>query len=164
MVPPIRHAWRLDEVLPHRPPMILLDEIVATDDTSITCNASIGDDHPFLRGGVVSPMVLLECMAQASGALLGVWTREADREVTGGLLLGSPEFELYVDALHVGDRLHVRSQHLWGTDDIWKFRCRAWRGDELLAEGVLNVLRVDFRRAQADLADEPSRRAKGWTA
>lgn len=65
---------RILERIPHRPPMLLVDEIVTEDATSIHCRKAIRDDEFFLQGHypdnpIVPGVILCECAAQ-SGALL----------------------------------------------------------------------------------------------
>jgi 3-hydroxyacyl-[acyl-carrier-protein] dehydratase len=60
--------------IPHRPPMLLVDEIVNEEATSILCRKTIRDDEFFLQGHypdnpIVPGIILCECAAQ-SGALL----------------------------------------------------------------------------------------------
>ncbi|MDH5493474.1 MAG: hypothetical protein OEY14_16085, partial [Myxococcales bacterium] len=56
-------------LLPHRPPMLLLEEILRWEPGRIVCRAELGPDHPFLApGGAGAPSALCaELLAQAAG-------------------------------------------------------------------------------------------------
>lgn len=70
--------------IPHRPPMLLVDEIVSEDDTSIHCRKTFRSDEFFVQGHypdqpIVPGVILCECGAQ-SGALFLAKRIEGDVE------------------------------------------------------------------------------------
>ena len=140
--PVVTEMVPVEDVLPHRAPMILIDEMVRIDGGIIDCVTTIRADSPFVVDGRVPAIVGLEYMAQSVGALLGLWVLLEGGRLTGGLLLGTRELELRVDSFAVGDRLDIRCCHEWGNDDIWRFGCALRREGELLMEGSLTVLRM----------------------
>lgn len=143
--PKVERMFPVAEILPHRGRMVLIDEVIAVDGGTIRCGVHIRPDSAFVRGSTVATIVCLEYMAQTTGALLGLWAAQIGGRVTGGLLLGTPEFELHVPELDVGDRVEVECTHLWGHDDVWKFSGAAYRGGQRVAAGTLNVLRTAGR-------------------
>lgn len=65
---------RIEQLIPHRPPMLLVDRIVAHDVDQITCEKTYRPDEHFLQGHYpdfpVVPGVILCESALQSGALL----------------------------------------------------------------------------------------------
>ena len=49
----------------HRPPMLLLDEVIEVTPSLVRCLARIRPDSPFLDGGVFAPTLLVDMAAQA---------------------------------------------------------------------------------------------------
>ncbi len=67
--------------IPHRPPMLLVDEIVSRDDQRITCRKTFRPDEYFVQGHypdfpLVPGVILCECALQAGAILLSRQTAE----------------------------------------------------------------------------------------
>lgn len=65
----------LEQFLPHRPPMLLVDEIVSRDDSSIVCRKTFHDTDFFVQGHfpgtpIVPGVIQCECCLQAGAVLL----------------------------------------------------------------------------------------------
>jgi predicted hotdog family 3-hydroxylacyl-ACP dehydratase len=135
-------------VVPHRPPMLWLDRIVAADDRSISCSGSVRSDAPFVRAGRAAAVVALEYMAQASAALLGLQAHRRGVVPGGGYLVGVPTFELFVDDLAVGDALDVHATQIWPgaerpAERLVSLDCKVERAGVAVALATLNVVRND---------------------
>ena len=65
---------RIHAAIPHRPPMLLVDEIVRQDEKSIVCRKTFHDDEFFFQGHypsfALTPGVILCEAAVQSGAVL----------------------------------------------------------------------------------------------
>lgn len=133
----------LVDLLPHDPPMVLLDAIRAFGGTDIECVVTIADGAPFMREGKIAAIVALEYMAQASGVLLGITAFSESGRIKRGYLLGAREMELDVDYFYVGDRLRVFSKHVWGKEDMANFECMVTRAEKRVAWATLNILIAD---------------------
>ncbi len=65
----------IEQKIPHRRPMLLLDEIVSQGESKIVCRKTFRADEPFLQGHfpdfpLVPGVILCECCLQAGAALL----------------------------------------------------------------------------------------------
>jgi 3-hydroxyacyl-[acyl-carrier-protein] dehydratase len=65
----------IENAIPHRPPMRLLDEIVRRDETSIVCKKTFSEDDFFVQGHfpgqpIVPGVIQCECCLQAGAVLL----------------------------------------------------------------------------------------------
>ena len=65
----------IESRIPHRAPMLLVDEISSISDTEIVCNKTFDEDEPFVQGHfpdypLVPGVILCECCLQAGALLL----------------------------------------------------------------------------------------------
>lgn len=133
----------ITDLLPHDPPMVLLDAVRDFTDTTIDCRVVIRDEAPFVEDGKVAALVSLEYMAQAAGVLLGVAAYSESGAIKRGLLLGCRELRLEVGHFAVGDELGIHAKHVWGSEGMANFECTVTRGDEQVAWATLNVLVIE---------------------
>ncbi len=144
------------ELVPQRPPMLLLDEVVAWDGATLRCAATVGADWLLLVDDSLPASALLEVMAQTVAALHGLQGRERGEPVRVGLLLGCRALALHVPRLPVGERVLASARQSFGMDAVTEFHCtveRAPRAGEAsgpcLAEGTLHVVRSDLEAQPA---------------
>ena len=127
------------ELVPHRPPMLLLDRVLSYDGQCVICETVLGPDSPFVEGGFVPGVVGIEYMAQAIAAGAGLSARDKGEGARIGFLLGCRKLTIAVDSFQVGDRLIVEARRTWGENHIGSFACTVQRGSEVLVEGSLTV-------------------------
>jgi len=130
---------RVAELLPHAPPMLLLDELLEVGPGFARCAVRVREDSVFVAEGRVRAVVALEYMGQAAAALAGFASREGGGRPAAGLLLGTRELTLRVPSFEVGDELIVDVKEEYKDERLSSFRCRVRRGGETVAEAVLNV-------------------------
>lgn len=133
----------LAEILPHRPPMLLLDAMTAIEVQSVTCSATVRAGAPFVAGERASSLLAVEYFAQAVAAMFAYKARGGDAGPFRGLLLGVRDLELDVSYLRVGDELQVHCREQWASGPVAQYQCQLSRGDERLASGAVTVLRGD---------------------
>lgn len=126
-------------LLPHEPPMILLDEVLRCDETSLVAAATITRASLFLEPEGVPAYVGIEYMAQACGAYAGAIARAEGEPVRIGFLLGTRRYETAAPWFRVGDRLTVSVSVIYRDSEMGAFDCRIERGGELLAAAQLNL-------------------------
>ncbi len=136
-----------ETILPHREPMLLVDEIIAVDDTGAVTAALVTEKWPFFDGRNVGAIVLIELVAQTAGIHNG-WIREKQDGPTAdkkGWIVGIRQAHLAVDAVSPGTNLITRTQNRMefeGFRDI--YGCVAWESTTI-AEITLQLLRSDQR-------------------
>ena len=131
--------WPIEALLPHAPPMILLDEVMGVDSESVAAVVTIRPDHPFIAVEGVPVQVGIELMAQVCGAYAGANALAAGEAVKLGFLLGTRRFQAYDDWLRRGDRLEVRAKLSFRDEEMGVFDCRIERRGDLVAEAQLSV-------------------------
>lgn len=95
----------IEELVPHRAPMLLLDRVTAFEGASVTCEVTVRDGAMFVEEGRVASPVFLEYMAQTAAAHAGLTAHHGASRA--GMLLGARELVLDVDEARVGEVLTV---------------------------------------------------------
>ncbi|MCA9688811.1 MAG: hypothetical protein KC636_04330 [Myxococcales bacterium] len=129
----------LAELLPHKPPMRLVDAITSIDGGAIVCRATITEDTPFVAGGEVSNLLALELFAQTAATLCAARAYGRGQAMRVGVLLGVRELTLEAPTLAVGDVLEVDVRERWSDARVGNFRCQLRRDGVVLASGAINV-------------------------
>lgn len=147
---PADHFPAIQELVPQRPPMLMLERVVAWDGAALTCAAVVAADWLLVDGDGMPAAGLLEVMAQAVAALHGLQGRSRGEPVRVGLLLGCRELALHVPRVRVGAALRVRAAQVFGMDALAEFDCRVeTTTGACLAEGTLHVVRGDLEAQPA---------------
>lgn len=131
----------ITELLPHRPPMVLLDEVLTFDDPTATCRVTLNEASMFMEQGVLRAVVALEYMAQCVGVCTSLRALTRGEPVSAGYLIGARELQLEREQFQAGDELLVEATLAFDGEKMGSFDCRVLRRDELVACGVLSVYR-----------------------
>ncbi len=130
-------------LLPHRPPMILLDELLAYDETAATAAVVIREDSLFVERGGVPAHIGLEYMAQACAAHAGALAGERGEPVKVGFLLGTRQYRADVPCFRVGERLVVSVTAIYRDEQMGAFDCRIAIDGRPVATAQLTVYQPD---------------------
>jgi predicted hotdog family 3-hydroxylacyl-ACP dehydratase len=129
----------IEHLLPHRPPMILIDELLAYDDARARAAVIIRDTSLFLEPEGVPSHIGLEYMAQTCGAHAGALALEHGGVVKIGLLLGSRQYRAHVPHFRRGERLEICVSAVYRDGEVGAFDCRIEIGGAAVAEAQLTV-------------------------
>jgi len=135
---------RPDSILPHREPMLLIEEILVLDDSYAVTRSVATEKWPLCDGRNVSAIVLIELVAQTSGIHNGFIRekREGSAAGTRGWIVGIRQARFLVDTLPVGTQLVTRTENrtefegfrdIFGTVEI---------DGQMVAEIALQLLRA----------------------
>lgn len=127
------------ELLPHAPPMVLLDEMVHADDERAVSRVHVRPTSPFFEDGGVPALVAIEYMAQTVGAWAGFRRRRDGEPPRIGYLLGTRELRLHADHFPAGAVLEVEIRRVWGETALGQFDAVVLQGGAVVAEGRLSV-------------------------
>jgi predicted hotdog family 3-hydroxylacyl-ACP dehydratase len=134
--------YPVESVVPQRPPMILIDEIVAREAESIVVVVAIRPTGLFFQPdrGVPSH-VALEWMAQACAAFAGCEARDTGSAVRIGFLLGTRDFHATRSWFAEGERLYVQALLEYRDKELANFACQVSNSPDgpSLARASLNV-------------------------
>jgi predicted hotdog family 3-hydroxylacyl-ACP dehydratase len=103
----------IEHLLPHRPPMRWLDELVEFTDTTAKATACFGVDHFAVSDGAVIETALVECVAQTVAAALGARAHASGKSSppAGGMLAAVSGFRVMARP-PCGQKLHIEAREV----------------------------------------------------
>ncbi len=137
---------QLEQILPHKYPMVLIDRIVEYDCEKGYLKAAvlINDNslffEPKLNG--VPMWVGIEYMAQAIAALAGIHQKESGNKKTEpkiGFIIGSRNYQCKLPVFELGNTLEIRIKELFVDLELAAFECIIERNNNELATAQINV-------------------------
>jgi predicted hotdog family 3-hydroxylacyl-ACP dehydratase len=129
-------------LLPHRPPMLLVDAIVGEVEGGLVSRAAIREDFPFLRDGEAELVVCMELVAQTVGCFTGLVDRRRGDKPRPGLLVGCRDARFSGDPLRVGDELSITIATRWVKEPAACFHGVVDRRAARIAEVEVTVVAI----------------------
>lgn len=132
----------LAELVPHEPPILLLDRVVSSTEDAVCCEAVLTPACPFVKNGRAEALLSLELMAQTLAVYVGLERRRrgiAEGRPRVGYLVGAQGVLFHVPALEVGRRLLTEARLQWHEGPLARFECRVQGDGRVLAVGVLTA-------------------------
>ena len=127
-------------LIPHRPPMLLVDKILAVEEKTGKARAVIGKDHLFLReDGTLAPEAFCELVAQGFGVCEAC--RRLNKGLTlegGGYLANLREAEFMAPA-RAGDELVICTEKIDECFDTYIVRGEIFCKDAKLAQVTVYI-------------------------
>ena len=134
--------------LPHRPPMLLIDEVLEVTDRIGVCRTTIHPDCVFAIDGRVHPSAMIEFVAQTCAIAVGVLAARQGDPPRLGMIMACREVSFAVDHFDVGDELTITVTKAFGQKMMAAFTGTVVRGGEVCTTIQLSV-------ADAELAGTP---------
>ena len=138
----------VDDVLPHRGTMRLVDQIVACDDDGVTVAASVDPQAWYADAQGAMPAWLgIELMAQAIATHVGLIAMRAGGRARPGVLLGASRYEARVPSFAADAHLRIEAKELLKSEQgHGAYECSIASGDRCLAQAVIKVFQpTDFQ-------------------
>lgn len=133
--------FTLEELLPHRPPILLVGEILEVDAEHAVTLSRVAATWPMAAGPRVPPLICIELAAQTAGVCNGwqrIRTHGPDSDRTGWLV-GIKRAEFFVDHLPVGALIHTRADNTLVFDKFRESSSQLHLGEQLIAEVILQL-------------------------
>ena len=137
----------VDDVLPHRGTMRLVDEIVACDDEAVAVLANVDPQAWYADAqGAMPAWIGIELMAQAIAAHVGLIAMRAGGRARPGVLLGASRYEAHVCSFAPGEQLRIEAKELLKSEEgHGAYECTISADDRCLAQAVVKVFQpTDF--------------------
>lgn len=129
----------LAQVLPHRPPLVLIDSLKRYDqETAEASKTFASNDYGLTTDGEVAEPMLIECLAQTVAAAQGSHARSHGHKPAEGMLVGVSGFD-YFRPVRPGEALTLttRITHRFGQFVVAEGTVTA--EDKLIAKGELKL-------------------------
>lgn len=132
--------YAIEEVVPHRQDMCLLQRILRWDQDNIEAELVVPGTGLFIENGQMPAWIGIEYMAQAIAAWSGCRARAAGAAPQLGFLLGSRRYSSLRSGFPSGTRLRVQARReLLGDNGLGMFACRILAGEEEWAVANVSV-------------------------
>ena len=128
----------IQELLPHDPPMVLLDRAVSFEESTFVAEVDIRADSIFCEDHGVPGWVGIEYMAQAVAAHAGYQARLEQEPPSIGYLLGTRSYRCSLPFFPIDATLRVHIESLYIDMGLGAFACRI-EIDGTVAEATINV-------------------------
>ncbi|MEH8022157.1 hotdog family protein [Rheinheimera metallidurans] len=135
-------GYSIEQVLPHRAPMILLNRFVEAGTDYGICSITISENSPFydVARAAVPAYVGIEYMAQTIAAYAGANRLVAGGQVKIGFLLGCRKYQPLVTEFTLGTELTVHATQLvMESSGLSVFECSISDQQQVLVTARLNV-------------------------
>ena len=113
----------LDQILPHKNPMILLNRLGKLVEDGLECYVDISNNSKFFDGEGVPNYVGLEYMAQTVAAYAGYHAFLKKEKVKEGFLLGSRDVTFTKLKYLLNDSLRITCKEFMHNDEMGVFDC-----------------------------------------
>lgn len=131
----------LEDLLPHRPPMLLIDQILEVDSGHAVTLSRVAGTWPLSDRHGVAPLIMVELAAQTAGVCNG-WDRIRTQGLDSdqmGWLVAVKRADFFIAHLPIGTMVTVRAENTLAFDKFREVTSRVYHEDHLLAEVVLQL-------------------------
>ncbi|CAG0966307.1 3-hydroxyacyl-[acyl-carrier-protein] dehydratase [Gammaproteobacteria bacterium] len=135
------------QLIPHRPPMLLVDDVLQWGPERIEARRTVRAGDPFVEYGELSDPALIECLAQTIAAGDAQHAREKGGRVVKGFLTGLTNLKFHARA-KVGETIELEADCLRRMEGMGLFKAVARVGQRVLAEGTFKLY-VDIDYSQS---------------
>jgi predicted hotdog family 3-hydroxylacyl-ACP dehydratase len=136
-------------LIPHRPPMVLIDEVTEYGPVLIRARRIVRAGDPFVGPEGLEDAALLECVAQTIAAGDALYAQSKGGRVVRGFLTGLTGVRVLGRAM-AGETVEISALCLRRMDGMGLFEAQATVGNRQIAQGRFKLF-VDI-----DYADRPS--------
>jgi predicted hotdog family 3-hydroxylacyl-ACP dehydratase len=136
--------WRVEDLLPHRGRMLLIDEILKVDTESAISRSRVTEAWPLFDGVGVPALMIIELVAQTCGLLNGLCRIQEQGEDSEkrGFLVGIKMAKLYIENLPLGESILTEARNRFKFEGFREIEGFAKMGSKLVGEVTLQVVQA----------------------
>jgi predicted hotdog family 3-hydroxylacyl-ACP dehydratase len=138
-------AMVVEDFLPHRGRMKLVDEIIAVDEERAVTLSKVTEQWPFFDGKSVNSLVLIELVAQTAG-VCNCWNgirTQGDKFVKKGWLVGIKHSRFFVDAIPLDTRIITSVENQFKLENFREIAGTATIDSKPACEITLQLVQAD---------------------
>jgi predicted hotdog family 3-hydroxylacyl-ACP dehydratase len=134
----------LEDLLPHRGNMLLIDEILEVDETFAVTSAVINESFPLLSKDGVDPLIMVELAAQTAGVCNGLERIKIQGKDSGnmGWLVGVKRAQFFVDYIPLGTTIVTRSENVHLYENLREVSSVLHMDDTIIGELTLQLIKA----------------------
>jgi predicted hotdog family 3-hydroxylacyl-ACP dehydratase len=136
----------IEDLIPHRGGMRLIDTIVAVDHIHAVTASTVKADWPLVGTRGAGPLLLIELAAQTAGVCFG-WNElkkpVEQRDEAKGWLVGVKMATFFVEDLTMGALITIRTETVLVVEHYKEILAKAFLEENLVAEIQLQVLQAE---------------------
>jgi len=136
-------AIDIESLIPHRDRIKMISRIIEITPESAVAEAVVDASWPLAYGNAVSPIVLIEIVAQTGAAIDGYKRKKQGKSGGRGWLVGVKNAEFNVAQISVGTHLVTSVSNHYSFDNYSVIKGIIKAGEEILAVIVLQALRMN---------------------
>lgn len=126
--------------LPQRPPFVMVDALIAADETGFQSSFSIEEDNLFLENSILSESALVENIAQTCAAGFGyVGSQKGEEAGRLGFIGAVSRLQIH-ELPHLGDQIDTEIQIVSSFDTIHLVQGTARKNGQTLLECQLKIV------------------------
>ena len=141
-MPPL--PMTIESLLPHRKPMLLIDDIIRFDELSAVTRSVATEAWPLVDTNRISGLVLIELVAQTA-SVNNAWELIKQEGIEGdrrGWIVAVKRARLYVDTIAPGTEIVVATRNGFAFENFREVEGTAHIDDHLAAEITLQVMQA----------------------
>lgn len=133
----------IESLIPHRDRIKMISDVREITPQSAVAEATVNVNWPSYDGKAVSPIVLIEVVAQ-TGAIIDGYKRKIQGKTGGkGWLVGVKDARFNVAEISLGTRIMASVSNSYSFDKYSVINGIVKAGEEVLAEIVLQAIRMN---------------------
>lgn len=138
--------YAVEELIAHRPPMVLISRMKSYEDTKAVCEVDITETSPFFEPNIdgVANYIGIEYMAQSIAAFAGAKALDKGERVDIGFLLGSRKYQTFQPKFNCRTTYQISVEELYKEDSgLTVFACEISNGEQLVAKAKVNAFQPE---------------------
>lgn len=134
----------LEDLLPHRGPMLLVTKVLEVDAEHALTLCRVAPSWPMADASGIHPLILIELAAQTAGVCNG-WDRVQTKGLESekmGWLVGIKKAELFIDILALGSEIISSAENSYKFDSLREVVCRQHLDGRLIGTMTLQLFQA----------------------
>ncbi len=134
----------LEDLLPHRAGLLLVEQVLEVDSTHAHALFLVKESWPMADSRGVHPLLMVELAAQAAGVCNG-WDRVKTLGIHSdqmGWLVGIKKADFFIDSLPFGGVVSARAENTYSFENLREVFCELHLADRLIGQVTLQLFQA----------------------